>query len=49
MFGLVPHRPADTRITRYTYNARNATAANKHSFRDAWRKAQHCNIPADTI
>lgn len=49
LFGLVPHWSQDTKITRFTYNARSETVASKPSFRDAWRKAQHCIIPADAI
>jgi len=49
LFGLVPHWSVDTSITKSTYNARSETAATKPSFRDAWRKAQHCIIPADAF
>ncbi|MBK9441750.1 MAG: SOS response-associated peptidase [Comamonadaceae bacterium] len=49
LFGLVPHWSVDTKITKATYNARSETVASKPSFRDAWRKAQHCIIPADAI
>ena len=49
LFGLVPHWAADTRITQSTYNARSETVASKPSFRDAWRKAQHCIIAAQAI
>jgi len=49
VFGLIPHWATDTKITRSTYNARSETVASKPSFRDAWRKAQHCIIPADAI
>lgn len=49
LFGLVPHWAADTRITKATYNARSETVAGKPSFREAWRKAQHCIIPADAF
>ena len=49
LFGLVPHWSPDTKMTRFTYNARSETAAAKPSFRDAWKHAQHCIIPADTI
>ena len=49
LFGLVPHWSADTRITRFTYNARSETVASKPSFRDAWRRGQHCIVPADSI
>ena len=49
LFGLVPHWATDTKITRSTYNARSETVAEKPSFRDAWKRAQHCIIPADAI
>jgi putative SOS response-associated peptidase YedK len=49
LFGLVPHWSPDTKITRYTYNARSETVASKPSFRDAWKRAQHCIIPADAF
>lgn len=49
LFGLVPHWSPDVRMTRFTYNARSETVASKPSFRDAWRQAQHCIIPADAI
>jgi putative SOS response-associated peptidase YedK len=49
LFGLVPHWSTDTRMTRFTYNARSETVAVKPSFRDAWKNAQHCIIPADAF
>lgn len=49
LFGLVPHWATDTKITKSTFNARSETAAQKPSFRDAWKKAQHGIIPADAI
>jgi putative SOS response-associated peptidase YedK len=49
MFGMVPHWATDTKIARQTYNARSETVAQKPSFRDAWRKAQRCIVPADAI
>ena len=49
LFGLVPHWSADTRITRYTYNARSETVSTKPSFRDAWRRAQHCIVTAESL
>lgn len=48
-FGLIPHWATDTKIARHTYNARSETVAEKPSFRDAWKKAQHCVIPADAF
>ena len=49
MFGLVPHWATDTKIARQTYNARSETVAAKPSFREAWKRAQHCIIPAQAI
>jgi len=49
LFGLVPHWAEDTKIARNTYNASSETVAEKPSFRDAWRKGQHCIIAADAI
>ena len=49
LFGLVPHWSPDTNITRFTYNARSETVANKPSFRGAWKQGQHCIIPADAF
>lgn len=48
-FGLIPHWSKDTKIARHTYNARSETVAEKPSFRDSWRKAQHCIIPVETF
>ena len=48
-FGLIPHWSKDEKISRHTYNARSETVMEKPSFRDAWRKAQHCIIPAAGI
>ena len=48
-FGLMPHWSTDTTITKHTYNARSETVAEKPSFRDAWKRGQHCIIPADAI
>lgn len=48
-FGLIPHWATDAKIARNTYNARSETAAAKPSFRDAWKKARHCIIPAQAI
>ena len=49
LFGLVPHWAADTKITKSTFNARSETAATKPAFRDAWKRAHHCIIPAEVI
>lgn len=48
-FGLIPHWAKDDKIARKTYNARSETIASKPSFRDAWKKTQHCIIPAEAI
>lgn len=49
VFGLIPHWARDAKLARHTYNARSETAHEKPSFRDAWRRAQHCIIAADAI
>ena len=49
LFGLVPHWADSTKLTKSTFNARSETAAEKPSFRDAWKKAQHCIIPTEAI
>ncbi|OGB35182.1 MAG: hypothetical protein A3F78_03320 [Burkholderiales bacterium RIFCSPLOWO2_12_FULL_61_40] len=49
LFGLVPHWATDTTITRHTFNARSETVAQKPSFREAWKRGQHCIIPADAF
>ena len=49
LFGLVPPWSPDTKICRLTYNARSETVANKPSFREAWRQAQHCIIGVDAF
>ena len=49
LFGLVPHWSLDTKITKHTYNARSETVAAKPSFREAWKHAQHCIIPAEAF
>jgi putative SOS response-associated peptidase YedK len=48
-FGLIPHWAKDATFGRRTYNARYETVREKPSFRDAWRKAQRCIIPAASI
>lgn len=48
-FGLIPHWATDTKIARQTYNARSETVAVKASYRDAWKRAQHCIVPADAF
>jgi putative SOS response-associated peptidase YedK len=49
IFGLLPAWAKDQKLARHTYNARTETVAEKPSFRHAWRKAQHCIIPAAAI
>lgn len=49
LFGLIPHWATDANIGHQTYNARSETVATKPSFRDAWKYAQHCIIPAEAI
>lgn len=48
-FGLIPHWSKDDLIARKTYNARSETVHEKPSYRDAWRQARHCIIPAEAI
>ncbi|WP_434676738.1 SOS response-associated peptidase [Pseudomonas sp. D3-10] len=49
-FGLIPGWSKERKkIVRKTYNARSETVAEKPSYRNAWRKAQHCIIPAAAI
>jgi len=48
-FGLIPGWSKDSKIARRTYNARSETAPQKPSFRNAWKRAQHCIIPAAAI
>ena len=49
VFGLLPHWAKDEKLARHTYNARSETVGEKPSFRDAWRRARHCIIPAQAI
>lgn len=49
VFGMIPHWAKDATAARRTYNARSETVAEKPSFRDAWRLARHCIIPAEAI
>lgn len=48
-FGLIPHWSKDATIAKRTYNARSETVHEKPSFRDAWKAARHCIIPAEGI
>ena len=49
LFGLVPHWSQDTKIAKHTFNARSETVATKPSFREAWKRSQHCIIPAEAF
>lgn len=48
-FGLLPHWAKDEKLCKSTYNARSETVATKPAFRDAWRQARHCIIPAEAF
>ena len=48
-FGLIPHWATDSMIGRRTFNCRSETAASKPSFKDAWKQAHRCIIPADAF
>lgn len=48
-FGLVPSWAKDRKFGRRCYNARSETVDTKPSYRTAWKKAQHCIIPASFI
>lgn len=48
-FGLIPHWAKDNKMARQTYNARTETVAEKPSFRDAYKRAQHCIIPVQSF
>jgi len=49
LFGLLPHWAKDAKLARNTFNARSETVHEKPSFRDAWRRQQHCIIPAEAV
>lgn len=49
LFGMIPHWAGEVSFGRRTYNARSETVAQKPSFRDAWRNAQHCIVPVEAI
>src|SRR5690606_36608195 len=49
LFGMIPHWAGAVTYGRRTYNARSETEAERASFRDAWRNAQHCVIPVECI
>jgi putative SOS response-associated peptidase YedK len=47
-FGLIPHYAKEEKV-KFTYNARSETVATAGPFRDAWKWANHCIIPAWAI
>lgn len=49
LFGLLPHWAKDEKLSRNTYNARSETVDIKPAFRDAWKRAQHCVVPAEAF
>lgn len=48
-YGLLPHWSKDLMLGRKTYNCRSETAAEKPSFREAWRKRRWCIVPAEEL
>jgi putative SOS response-associated peptidase YedK len=48
-FGLIPSWAKDEKISRNTYNARSETAAEKPSFRSAWRHRQYGLVLVDNF
>lgn len=48
-FGLLPGWAKDRGFAKRTYNARSESAAEKPSFRNAWRRRQLCIVPAAAI
>ena len=48
-FGLIPFWAKDDKIARYTYNARSETAAEKPSYRTAWRQRQYGLVLVDNF
>jgi len=48
-FGLIPSWAKDDKISRHTYNARSETAADKPSYRHAWRQSQVGLVLADNF
>lgn len=49
LFGLIPYWAKDHKIGRHTYNARSETVSEKASYRNAWRRGQHCLVPMDAF
>ncbi len=48
-FGLIPSWSKDEKISRHTYNARSETAAEKPSYRNAWRHRQFGLVLVDNF
>jgi putative SOS response-associated peptidase YedK len=48
-FGLIPGWAKDDKISRHTYNARSETAAEKSSYRTAWRQRQFGLLVVDNF
>lgn len=48
-FGLIPAWAKDDKISRHTYNARSETAAEKPSYRAAWRQRQFGLVLVDNF
>ena len=48
-FGLIPHWARDDKIGRHTYNARSESAADKPSYRTAWRQRQYGLVLVDNF
>jgi putative SOS response-associated peptidase YedK len=48
-FGLIPSWAKDDKISRHTYNARSETAAEKPSYRAAWRNRQYGLVLVDNF
>ena len=48
-FGLIPAWAKDDKIARHTYNARSETAAEKPSYRSAWRQRQFGLVLVDNF
>lgn len=46
-FGLIPAWAKEDKISRHTYNARSETAAEKPSYRSAWRQRQYGLVLVD--
>ncbi len=48
-FGLIPSWAKDEKIARHTYNARSETAAEKPSYRSAWKQRQYGLVLVDNF